>query len=245
MPEPTLPPGLDLLWGRREPGSRGPKRGRSVDTVVAAAIAVADAEGLEAVSMARVAAEVGFTTMSLYRYVSSKDELLQLMWNASAREVADLKLTGRGWRRRLLSWSLAQRGALDRHRWITQLPITAPPLGPSSLAFVEIGLQTLEPTGLSDQTKLRVIGLLSEYTLNDARMAHDAARAAEAAGAATPGAADFEQLLRLLVDEERFPILYRIAWSTDPAVTATAEEEFRYGVERILDAVQVLIDRLG
>ncbi len=79
-----LPPGLDLLWGRREPGKRGPRPGLSADAIVTAAMQVADAEGLEAITMARVAAKLGFTPMALYRYVASKDELLQLMWNGSA-----------------------------------------------------------------------------------------------------------------------------------------------------------------
>jgi AcrR family transcriptional regulator len=91
-----LPPGLDLLWGRREPGRRGPRPGLSTDAIVEAAVAVADAEGLGAVSMARVAKELGFTTMSLYRHVTSKDELLQLMWNASALNAESLVLEGDG-----------------------------------------------------------------------------------------------------------------------------------------------------
>jgi len=94
--DPPLPPGLDLLWGRREAGQRGPKRGLSVDAIVEAAIEVGDAEGLGAVSMSRVAKELGFTTMSLYRYVTSKDELLQLMWNASAQSTEELMLESDG-----------------------------------------------------------------------------------------------------------------------------------------------------
>src|SRR5580704_15308627 len=95
---PPLPPGLDLLWGRRGGGTRGPKPGLSIDAIVETAVAIADAEGLDAVSMARVANELGFTTMSLYRHVTSKDELLQLMWNASAQGAEELELEGRGWR---------------------------------------------------------------------------------------------------------------------------------------------------
>src|SRR5689334_22149881 len=69
----------DLLWGPRERPSRGPKPGLTRDGIVRAAIGVADAEGLAAVSMQRVAAEVGFTTMALYRYVPGKNELVALM----------------------------------------------------------------------------------------------------------------------------------------------------------------------
>ncbi|HEY5984788.1 MAG TPA: helix-turn-helix domain-containing protein, partial [Streptosporangiaceae bacterium] len=116
---PPLPPGLDLLWGRRERGRRGPKPGLSLDAIVEAAIRLADAEGLDAVSMARVAGELGFTTMSLYRYITSKDELLQLMWNASALGAEQLVLDGQGWRPRLRQWAMVQREMIDRHPWIT------------------------------------------------------------------------------------------------------------------------------
>ena len=152
-----LPPGLDLLWGRRERGKRGPRAGLSAGAIAAAAIRLADAEGLEAVSMARVAHELGFTTMSLYRHVASKDELLQLMWNASALGAEDLVLEGDGWRPRLRMWATVQREMLDRHPWITQMPLAVPPLAPNSLTFVEHGLQALDGTGLADADKLRVI----------------------------------------------------------------------------------------
>jgi AcrR family transcriptional regulator len=172
---PPLPPGLDLLWGRREPGRRGPRRGLAVDDIVAAAVRVADGEGLEAVSMARVAKELGRTPMSLYRYVTSKDELLQLMWNASAEGADHLVLEGDGWRSRLRSWAVIQRDMMDLHPWITQMPMAAPPLAPNSLAFVERGLEALDGAGLPDADMLRVIGLLSTYALSEARMANDAA----------------------------------------------------------------------
>ncbi|CAO5258545.1 TetR/AcrR family transcriptional regulator [Frankia sp. AgKG'84/4] len=186
-----LPPGLALLWGRRAAGARGPRPGLSVDAIVAAAIELADAEGLEAVSMARVAGALGFTTMSLYRHIASKDELLQLMWNGSALGVETLELRGETWRERLRCWALTQREMIDRHPWITQMPMAAPPLAPNSMTFVELGLAAFDDTTLPDIEKLRVIGLLSSYTLSEARMAHDAARAAAAAGAgAGAGAVD-------------------------------------------------------
>ncbi|KPM53685.1 hypothetical protein ACG83_24050 [Frankia sp. R43] len=186
---PPLPPGLDLLWGRRERGQRGPRPGLSVDAIVATATRIADAEGLAAVSMARVAKELGYTTMSLYRHVATKDELLQMMWNASALGAEGLVLEGDDWRTRLRAWAIFQRQMIDLHPWITQMPMAAPPVAPNSLTFVEKGLETLDDTGLSDTDKLRVIGLLSSYTLSEARMAHDAARAAVAPGAGAGAAA--------------------------------------------------------
>jgi AcrR family transcriptional regulator len=250
---PPLPPGLDLLWGRRGPGSRGPRRGLDVDDIVAAAVRVADGEGLEAVSMARVAKELGKTTMSLYRYVASKDELLQLMWNASAEGAEQLVLEGDDWRSRLRSWAVIQRDMLDRHPWITQMPMAAPPLAPNSLAFVERGLEAMDGSGLPDADKLRAIGLISSYTLSEARMANDAARAARdaieaaAAGPAGPLAGwSYEALVRELADERTYPRLHQLAWAADigdhPS-GADEREEFLFGVDTILDGIQALIGR--
>jgi AcrR family transcriptional regulator len=200
--------------------------------------------------MARVAHELGFTTMSLYRHVASKEELLQLMWNASALGAENLVLKGDDWRSRLRMWATIQRDMLDRHPWLTQMPMAAPPVAPNSLIFVERGLETLDGTSLADADKLRILGLLSSYTLSEARMAYDAARAAAASGE-SDGAAPlwtFDALLRELVDEKTYPRLHRIAWSPlsggDPSEPSepSEREEFLFGVDRILDGVQALID---
>ena len=173
--------------------------------------------------MARVAKELGFTTMSLYRYVTSKDELLQLMWNDSAQGAEELVLEGEDWRARLRLWAIVQREMLDQHPWITQMPMAAPPLAPNSLTFVERGLETLDGTGLADADKLRVIGLISSYTLSEARMANDAARAARPRQATAPGQpAPPGASRRCFVSSStsrRYPRLHRIAWS---AASATA-----------------------
>ena len=228
-------------------GRRGPKPGLSIDAIVEAAIRLADVEGLGAVSMARLAKELGFTTMSLYRYLASKDELLQLMWNASAQGAEGLVLEGDGWRAKLQRWALVQREMLDRHPWITEMPMAAPPLAPNSLTFVEHGLATLDGSGLADADKLRIIGLISSYTLSESRMAHDAARAGQARAAAADGQPlpqwTFDALLREVVDEERYPRLHRIAWSanTEDDPSTSEKQEFLFGLDRILDGVQTLI----
>jgi AcrR family transcriptional regulator len=249
MEKAQLPAGLDLLWGRRGPGKRGPRPGLSADAIVDAAIRLADAEGIEGVSMARVAAELGFTTMSLYRYVTSKEELLQLMWNGSARGAEGLVLEGDGWRARLRMWATVQRDMLDRHPWLTQMPLAAPPMAPNSLIFVEHGLEAMDGTGLADADKLRFIGLISSYTLSEARMANDALRAAqEQAARGQPGSAwTFDGLLRELADEATYPRLYKLAW-TPPGDGGSAgppseREEFLFGIDRILDGIQAYMDR--
>jgi hypothetical protein len=145
---------------------------------------------------------------------------------------------------------------MDRHPWITQLPMAVPPLGPNSLAFVERGLEALDGTGLHDGDKLRVIGLLSSYALSEARMANDAARAArdaidaaaaaDADGGEPPPVWSYEALLRELADEQTYPRLHRLAWTADLGDSPSGFEErqeFLFGVDAILDGVQALIDR--
>src|SRR6516165_1356400 len=120
--------------------------------------------------------------------------------------------------------------------------------GANSLAFVERGLEALDGTGLRDDDKLRVIGLLSSYTLSEARMANDAARAAAeaAAGSAAAPRWSYEALLRELANEQTYPRLHRRAWSADLGGSPSGfeeREEFLFGVDAILDGVQALIDR--
>lgn len=75
----ALPRAVELAWGLDQPGTRGPKKGLSLEQILDTAIELADAEGVTALSMGRVAKALGFTTMSLYRYVASKDELIELI----------------------------------------------------------------------------------------------------------------------------------------------------------------------
>src|SRR5215475_5711536 len=144
---PALPPGLDLLWGRRQRGRRGPRPGLSVDSIVTAAVALADAEGLEAVSMARVAKALGFTTMSLYRHVRSKDELLVLML-ARVMEMPPERPYD-GWREGLSNWAWDLLRGVREHPWIVYVPIAPPPATPPSITVMERGLTPLADTGMS------------------------------------------------------------------------------------------------
>src|ERR1700712_3481813 len=111
--EDALPRAVALSWGVAEHPQRGPKREMSVERIVDTAIELADAEGLGAVSMSRIASELGFTTMSLYRYVTSKDDVLALMQDAVCELPIppDGALAGAGreehdWREGLRRWSM-------------------------------------------------------------------------------------------------------------------------------------------
>jgi AcrR family transcriptional regulator len=238
MSEVRLPPVLETLWNRRAPSSRGPRAELDVDLIVRAAVRVANADGLDAVSMARVAKELGFTTMSLYRHVGSKDELFQLMWNASAFELDAWVPEGETWRDRLVSWATTQRRVIGENIWVTQLPMSSPPLAPASLRWLELGLGVLEEVEAPDFTKIRLLGLISQHALIDARMLYDERRAREQA-AETGVETDFLVLVRELADPADFPLLTRVVSQAAEASAPPDESaEFLFDLGLIIDGFE-------
>ena len=206
-----------------------------------------------AVSMARVAKELGFTTMSLYRYVTSKDELLQLMWNASAQGAEELVLEGDGWRDRLRMWAMIQREMIDRHPWITQMPMAAPPMAPNSLTFVETrprGTRRHRPGRRRQAARDRPAQLLHAQRGPDGRTTPPAP---PRAGAQPPEASrppgPSRRCCASWSTSRRTRGCTSIAWSAvghdQKAFGATELEEFRFGVERILDGVERLMEERG
>ncbi|HEY5881861.1 MAG TPA: TetR/AcrR family transcriptional regulator, partial [Nakamurella sp.] len=186
MAEPDqLPRSVALLWGLRQPPRRGPKAGLSVEQITEAAIEVADAEGLAAVSMARVARQLGAGTMSLYRYVDSKDELLLLMSDA-ALTAPPAPPAGAGWREAMRHWATAVLAELRRHAWYVQIPLAGPPTGPRNLAWFDAALRTLDDTGLDAGDKVMAVMTLITFVQGEVRMTVELI-AAEEAGAPGPG----------------------------------------------------------
>jgi Tetracyclin repressor-like, C-terminal domain len=99
----------------------------------------------------------------------------------------------------------------------------------------------MDGADLTDNQKMRAIGLLSSYTLSEARMAYDARRAAMGAGAQASGS--FEDALRLVVDEATYPRLHRMAWSNDARQAPDEWADFLNGVDCILDGIQAQVSR--
>ena len=240
----VLPPALEILWGRRAAPSRGPRAELDVGRIVNAAVDIANADGLEAVSMARVAKALGFTTMSLYRHVANKDDLLQLMWNASARGVQDAVLDGDTWRERLTAWAVVQRRVIEDNIWIVQLPMATPPLSPDSLAWVEKGLETMADLEVPDYAKIRVLGLISQHALIDARMAFDERRG-KALAAESGVETDYGTLVRELADPEVYPLITRLSSEAAPDGFAADDPhaEYLFDVGLILDGIEAMAAR--
>jgi AcrR family transcriptional regulator len=240
--EPTgLPGSIAAAWGLRDRPGKGPKRGLSLPQIIRAGLTVAAAEGLAAVSMSRVATELGVGTMSLYRYVESKRELLELMVDAALGPppAAEPDAT---WRQGLSRWAWSALAGYRDNLWVVQVPLTGPPAYPNALSWLEQALYYMRETGLDESQKMSVILLLSNYVRVQATMEAQLGAAVRAAGiSGSEAMASYGQLLRLLLDEHRFPQLMTIA---DAGVLDKAdpwEDEFTFGLERILDGVDVLV----
>ena len=236
-----IPPSIELAWGLRDRGRRGPKPGLTLDRIVAAGIKVALTDGVGSLSMARVASELGVGTMSLYRYVAAKDELLTLMVDAAlaAPPVADGD--EEDWRSGLTRWAAGLRDAYRRHPWSLRVPISAPPLGPNNVAWLEQALRALAGTPLSEQDKLSCILLISGFVRNDATLTADFA----AGGSDDPGRPGYGTVLSQLIDAGDFPALREAIASGALDDEDNIDAEFNFGLARILDGIEALIRAPG
>ncbi|MFE4452224.1 TetR/AcrR family transcriptional regulator [Streptomyces sp. NPDC056796] len=241
-----LPASIEAAWGLRDRPVKGPKPGLTLDRIVAAAVAVAASEGLPAVSMGRVAKELGVSTMSLYRYVSAKEELYVLMREAAMGVPAPLPALedGAGWREALRQWAWAQRRMFRRSLWSLRIPISGPPASPHSVAWWEQGLQALEGSGLHEGDKISVILLVEGFVRNEALLMSDLAAAVEAKGVpAQEVMAQWERTVKRLVDPTRHPALSALLASDVMSGPDDGDHDFAFGLERILDGVEVLIGK--
>ena len=238
-PEEQLPPPLDRLWRKNAAGGkRSRRRGLTLDVIVEAAVELADADGLEFVSMARLAERLGFTTMALYRHVRSKDELVALMVEEAAALPAAPDEAPPDWRAGLSRWSWKLLDVVRRHPWLLDLSLPRIPFGPRRLAWLEDGLRALEKTALSEDEKAAVVLLLNGYVFSEARLA------AEVGGEDAGAAPEHGEFLARLVDTERFPSVKRAleAGIFDPT-KSDSDEDFAFGLERILDGVERLVEQ--
>ncbi|TVU58115.1 TetR family transcriptional regulator [Paenarthrobacter nitroguajacolicus] len=158
-------PALDPtdLWRRPERSAVGPKPEHSRSGIATAALRIADQEGLAAVSIRRVAASVGAGAASLYRYVKSHDELVELMMDTVSGEYHLEPGTG-GPLEQLLDLAHQGRGIMQRHPWLAPLLLTRPSMGPNSLRYLEAALTTLESVDLPGPAKLQTVAMLSAIT---------------------------------------------------------------------------------
>jgi AcrR family transcriptional regulator len=239
--ERQLPASFQAAWGIEAPSDKGPKPSLSLPRIVEAAVKIASADGLGAVSMSRVASELGVATMSLYRYVSAKDELLALMMDAAFETPPAPAEPKEGWRRALSRWARQHLAVLRRHPWVVRVPLSGPPILPNVMVWFERGLGCLSGTGLSEREKLFALLLVNGFVRNEALLASDQMAARTAGAPAKAAMSSYGGLLSRLLDPQRFPAISGVVNAGVFEGSDEPDAEFAFGLERILDGVATLI----
>ncbi|WP_234433395.1 TetR/AcrR family transcriptional regulator [Streptomyces sp. NRRL WC-3549] len=226
-----LPNSIAVLWELRNREQRAARTGLSVERIVTAAIESADADGLAGLSMARVAKSLDFGTMSLYRHVSSKDELRQLMLDMAYGTPPRIDTAEGDWRAGLEQWARAFQEVFRRHPWICLLYTSYK----RQLSWLECGLRTLGGTSLRPDEKLAVMMLMIGYVRNNVQLS---------LGVVTQGIseedlmANYGRALAKYADASSFPA---IAELLEAGAFDEPEDDFTFGLQRVLDGVEVLV----
>ncbi|NMO13263.1 TetR/AcrR family transcriptional regulator [Pyxidicoccus fallax] len=236
---------LQLLWGRTEAPRRGPKAKAGVADLVSAAVAIADAEGLDAVSTRRVADAVGISPMSFYTHIPGKAELLDLMMDAVAGEVLKDRPVFKPaqWRANLSRVATDYRDFYLAHPWVIQLATHRTVLGPNTFRSADVALSAVEGLGLTDLEMDRVLNLVLDYVHGAVRNAAREKRVKE-----LTGMTDAEWWSRVepfleTVDFSPYPVLSRVGKTTGETYGAhDPEGAFAFGLARVLDGLSVFIE---
>ncbi|GAA2247758.1 MULTISPECIES: TetR/AcrR family transcriptional regulator [Kitasatospora] len=230
---------VELLWSAGESRDRA---GLSLDRIVRAAVEIADAEGLAALSMRSVAERLGYTTMSLYRHVPGKAELVELMRDAVIAESAVRQgEAGDGeddgdWRAALEAWARAHWAIHLRHPWLVHTSGSRRLPGPNIMADYEHGLRIAERTGLRASEVISVVALVAGFVQTSARQLHEFLREEQNSGVS------HEQWWRgqdgLIEHLAAYPTLGRL-WQAGGF--DRPEDPFDFGLARTLDGVELLV----
>ncbi|WP_285587304.1 TetR/AcrR family transcriptional regulator [Herbidospora sp. NBRC 101105] len=224
------------IWTLPERPARGPKPVYSRAQITEAAIRIADAEGLEAATMRRIAAEIGAGAMSLYRYVPSRDNLIELMADRLTGEIDLTGVPSGDWRADLTRYADGLRAMWRRHPWIAAVQRSLPGLGPNQLLLIERLMGVLDPLVPIDEN-LGLMALLNGYVEGAVREEISAAEELRRSGLSEAewmarGHAHVDRLVKSgdhpiftkIVMEARRPHLSR-------------DDQFRHGLRRVLDCV--------
>jgi AcrR family transcriptional regulator len=231
-----------LVWERPEPPSRPAPSPLSRDGIVRAAIELADADGLGAVSLRKVAAALEAGPMRLYGYLSTKEELLDLMLDAAYGEIMRAEPGGADWRAALHSIAAATRAVARRHEWFVDLVGGRPHLGPNALAYLEAALSTLDgEPGFGDiDAVMQAVGTVLAYVVGAIRGEITERRAERATGMTEQQwqNASGPYLARMLATG-RFPTLARV---THEATHPDPEIGFTVGLDYVLDGIATRLE---
>jgi AcrR family transcriptional regulator len=232
---------------------RGRGRGRiaptlSRDEIVDAAIAIADTDGADAVSMRRIAQVLRSGTMSLYWHVANKEHLLDLMLDRVVGEVT-IPDPPADWRSFLQATARENRAVLLRHRWVMDFIGGRPPLGPNTILNAERALAALEDLRLDTATAMNILMTMSTYVmgavlreLREMRAQRDLEQTGFDKAEAVAGLAQWCE--RLEADGRFSHFLRIIEDGVDPDAEETRDERFEFGLDCVLDGIAIKVRQI-
>lgn len=221
-----------LLWRRTAPARRGPKPRFTVEGVAAAGVEIADARGLDAVTMQSVAERLGTTKMALYRYVPGREELDALMLDLALG--AAPQAGGADWRAALTGWADRVHARALAHPWCVELVQRPHTPGPRELGWYESGMAAVADLPLTGGEKLDTLALLVGHVMTIVR---------QQAGGTAPEAELARGLAPILAERAAdYPLTAAAFAGTTPD---RRDDALRFGIERVLDGVAVLAGSRG
>lgn len=239
---------MALLWRTPQPSDRrpGPKSSLDVDRIVATAVRLADAEGLSALSMRRVATDLGVGTMTLYGHVPGKGELVDLMLDSVLGELypEEQALTAGGWRSRVEAVARANWELFLRHPWALHVATGRPPLGPHLMRKYELELRAVDGLGLSEPQMDLLVTLVNGFVRGSVSGVNERATAEQVTGISEgQWWSAMEPHVERFFDAERFPTAARVGpvAGNDLQAAYAPERSFEFGLERLLDGIGILI----
>lgn len=241
---------IDLLWGIVDQPKRGRKPKVTVEQIAVEAIALADNEGLAALSMRRLAQRLGVGAMTLYTYLPSKAELVDLMVDrVTARYLQTPEATPNSdWREGLEAAARRDWNLYRQHPWMLQLSTTRPILGPSVFNRYEHDLRLIDNTGLSDVDMDAVVSMLDGFVRGVATSANEFARSYDSTGQTDQEWWDsFGPELARVANQKTYPVSTRVGDQLGEQFQAANQPEyvFEFGLQRLLDGISALIKQPG
>jgi AcrR family transcriptional regulator len=245
---------LELLWRATADEPRpGPKQALTVDAIVDAAIELADAQGMAALSMRAVGQRLGRTGMALYTYVPGKTELVDLMYDRAHAALPPAYPPADGWRAAAQAWADDLWACYQAHPWVLQVSQVRPVMGPCEYATVEAVTRILSETGLPARLLTRAVGTLFHFVRGAASTVAEAGQAVTDTGQTNEEWwAERSAMLPEVVPDfaERYPTIVRLGaqdtfeWDESrPYLEQQARETFEVGLSIILDGVESAVRR--
>lgn len=239
---PDLERSLALLWAGRSRGRRGPRAQLNVERIAQAAVQVADDEGLEALSMQRIARELGYSTMSLYNHVPSKDLLLEVAADIGAGHPPDLDGT-EDFRQAVRHWAGALWAGFQTRPWILRVPLDHAPVGPNQLAWLDRLLRPLLAAGLKGGEARAAALHLTAVVRGTAQITLDMTNEYKTDDGFPRADTDLARSVAELIDPEEYPALTAVHAAETADGPSRAEREelpfgLSFGVDRFLDGIE-------